>query len=111
VAHQLIVGAKKNIMAVLTWLNESVLAFHCPGCECMHGLHINKPNYDNGAQWTWNGNYDKPTFNPSVHVWYERGGVRTTSCHCWVRDGMIEFLGDSSHSLAGTTVPMVDVDA
>lgn len=34
-----------------------------------------------GAQWSWNGNEDKPTLSPSLHavgVW-----------HGWVRDGQL----------------------
>lgn len=30
-------------------------------------------------------------------------------CHCFIRNGMIEFLTDCTHNLAGQTVPMVDL--
>lgn len=41
---------------------------------------IGFPN-DCGAQWSWDGNEDKPTLSPSLHavgIW-----------HGWVRDGML----------------------
>lgn len=30
-------------------------------------------------------------------------------CHCFVRNGMIEFLSDCTHALAGQTVPVPDM--
>ena len=34
-----------------------------------------------GAQWSWNGNEEKPTLNPSLHA----VGIY----HGWIRDGML----------------------
>ena len=45
---------------------------------------------------------EKPTFSPSL---LSQGRVR---CHMFVRDGMIQFLGDSEHSLRGQTVEIPD---
>jgi hypothetical protein len=33
----------------------------------------------------------------------------TPRCHSYVRDGKIEFLNDSTHKLAGQTVPLPDM--
>lgn len=90
----------------------------CPGCEDLHAI---------GAQWTWDGNTERPTINPSILV----GGVQwptddafhkprhavpagaATVCHSFIRDGRWEFLTDNTHQLAGQTVPMgpVPLDA
>lgn len=75
--------------------------FWCPGCGHCHGAWVNKPNPVTGARWTWNGNVEKPTFSPSMVIADE--GLR---CHLFVRDGFLQFLGDSTHALAGNTVPM-----
>jgi len=60
--------------------------------------------------WGWNGSMDSPTFTPSIFV--NRGEVNPTApaCHSFVTDGKIQFLGDCSHSMAGTTVEIPDWD-
>lgn len=107
--------------------NPNRIHFWCPGCEQMHGINT-------GADgWNWNGNVDKPTFNPSVLVtttrftakgeadyeeWYADGcrprqGVEFESepvrCHSFVTDGRINFLDDCTHSLAGQTVDLPEL--
>jgi hypothetical protein len=50
---------------------------------------------------------DRPTFTPSIRVTiYRPTGDRL--CHSFVTDGYICFLPDSTHSLAGQTVPLPD---
>jgi hypothetical protein len=68
----------------------------CPGCGC---AHLFKP------QWEFNGDYNKPTFHPSMLVRYPDG----RACHSFVVNGAIEFLRDSYHSLAGKTVELGDM--
>ncbi len=87
----------------------------CPGCGEMHTI------FDH---WTFNGNVDLPTFSPSVkitgvrNVDDERGEwtgewVRDANgkpvphcCHYFLTDGQLQFCGDSTHPLAGQTVPL-----
>lgn len=61
------------------------------------------------SNWTWNGSVDSPTVRPSVLT---RGGDVDGEhvCHSWINDGRVQFLGDSSHALAGQTVDLLDVD-
>ena len=54
--------------------------------------------------WTWNGSTDAPTLRPSVLT-----TARNWRCHSWINDGAAQFLGDCSHELANTTVPLLDV--
>lgn len=103
------------------------LTFWCPGCKDYHTVrHGTGP----GPRWGWNGNADAPTFTPSVLV---RSGHNVPGCDpefCWctynaehpddpapfacgichsfVTDGQIQFLSDSTHELAGQTVPIPD---
>lgn len=103
-------------------------SFYCPGCKCEHSVRTDGSRQPN---WTFNGNFDRPTFSPSVLVktghyvagesgkpcWctYEERiggklpeGFACKICHSFVRDGRIEFLGDCTHELAGRTVDLPD---
>lgn len=88
----------------------------CPGCDGCHAIWITEPNPLTGAKWTWDGNVDQPTFSPSILVFTEYDdkhqklpdGQRRTLCHYFIRQGRIEFCGDSPHHLAGQTVELPD---
>ena len=107
-------GETKGILRENAFSNGEVWrTFWCPGCNCGHTVN---------QTWTFDGNYDAPTFNPSVLA-FPRGqfidpglegdaltapeNVRQTPrCHSFVRAGQIEFLGDCEHALAGQTVAL-----
>ena len=101
------------------------LSFWCPGCDQAHTVGVGT----NG--WHWNGDAERPVFNPSVAV----SGYRITrdaagkwdggweldasgnpvpmKCHSFVgcngaQPGQIVFLGDSTHLLAGRVVDLPD---
>jgi hypothetical protein len=97
--------------------------FYCEGCEMLHG-----PT----DSWTFNGDFEKPTFSPSILVkgtemtekgtadyeawsaagYPDRNGEPfesvPTICHSFVTDGKIQFLNDCTHELAGQTVALKD---
>ena len=96
------------------------LIFWCPGCNSHHAAIV-----DGSRGWTWNGSFTHPTISPSIlvkgtvpitddeHARIMRGEPiqpRDLICHSFVRDGMIEYLSDSTHSLAGQTVPLPVAD-
>ncbi len=91
---------------------EGGFAHYCPGCEEMHIL----PD-----SWKFDGNLESPTFTPSFKhegmqrifvdgkwtgEWKRDGSGNTVPyiCHYMLTAGQIQFCGDSTHSLAGTTV-------
>lgn len=83
----------------------------CPGCDEVHGIKI----AGQGSSWSFNGDYERPTFSPSVLIWTNHDGQkrlpegqRRTECHYFIRDGRIEFCGDSPHKLSGQTVDLPD---
>lgn len=98
----------------------------CPGCaaERRDALPDGTPDPDdlgNGLhvfddRWTFNGDFDKPTFRASYLTksqWY-RGPIDARErfdnvCHSFVTDGQIEYLTDSTHALAGQTVPIAEI--
>ena len=103
--------------------NGNILIF-CPGCKELHVLNVEPKN--GRPCWTFNGDLEKPTFGPSLLVRTGHNvtgkpadkcenckecaadGVPSTCsiCHSYIREGMIEFLTDSTHALAGKTVPL-----
>lgn len=108
-----------NFKGVLRLMGDGLVAFNCPGCSEMH--MINTDAADRPA-WGFDGNYDAPTFTPSINVTGVRritddeharimSGERIAPtprvCHSFVRAGHIQFLGDCTHALANQTVPLV----
>jgi len=98
------------------------LLFWCPGCDGAHQIQVGEGD---GARWGFNGDYERPTFTPSIRVsgtapisadehrrimTGERIERRPTVCHSFVRDGQIQFLSDCTHALAGQTVPLQPFD-
>lgn len=55
----------------------------------------------NGVIWKFNGDFEKPTFEPSVNI--ENG-----FCHYTITDGMIIFHDARNHNLGGQTVPLTE---
>lgn len=60
-------------------------------------------------RWTFNGDFQKPTFTPSMLVNANSPQLGKRS-HFFVTDGKIQYLSDCDHELAGQTIDMVDVD-
>jgi hypothetical protein len=104
----------------------------CPACQSGH-LFESGPRPNGGSGWTFNGNYEKPTFNPSMlictvrmpqfppgetdyardpdgkYLLDEQGriqGARDWVCHSFVRDGQIQFLSDCTHEYANQTLDL-----
>ncbi|MES2706068.1 MAG: DUF6527 family protein [Verrucomicrobiota bacterium] len=86
--------------------DDGLLLFWCPGCDEPHGCWTGTPNHLTGAKWTWNDDMERPTFSPSLLLTGYSSHGQERCCHSFVRDGQIQFLTDSSHSLAGKTVPL-----
>lgn len=97
---------------VLRTVEGGAHLFYCAGCDQMHKV---------GPGWSFNRDYDRPTFSPSVMVQGiqpltdeehalvmagERIDPRPLVCHSFVVDGQIQFLGDCTHTLAGQTIPL-----
>lgn len=87
----------------------------CPACEEMHQFATDGRN-SSGAQWVFNGNPERPSFTPSMHIrinppdhpHYQRD-VASSVCHYFLRDGVIEYLSDCTHALRGQKVPLPEL--
>lgn len=80
---------------VITELGDGRLFFHCKGCEQDHAIGTGSNHH------TFNGDYEKPTFSPSVLV-----TNHIIRCHSFVKEGVIQYLNDCHHDLAGKTVKL-----
>jgi hypothetical protein len=69
---------------------------YCPACKRGHLFD---------QRWKFNGDRDAPTFDGSMLV-QENPGYQPR-CHSFLRDGVWEFLDDSTHQVRGK-VPMED---
>lgn len=84
--------------------------FFCPGCNHTHA--VNTSAAKGGPAWEYNGDPERPTFKPSIKVtthWSEQNLLlRDDVCHIFVEAGIIQFLNDCTHALAGQFVVMPD---
>ncbi len=79
------------------------VAIYCPACKTHHCFD---------SRWHFNGNYEKPTFTPSMLVnrdkrFQSSGNPR---CHSFVTDGKIQFLSDCTHDMSQQTVELPDIE-
>lgn len=115
-------GADNGYKMLLLW---------CPGCNEDHGVVVARPAGQPGDVWGYNDNPVKPTFTPSLLVWWsqmseagqerirvfkeQHGRLPTNEevpyddhrrCHSFITDGRIQFLDDCTHALRGQTVDL-----
>lgn len=82
----------------------------CPGCRERHVFWLVQRGL---KRWSLdNLDFERPSFSPSMRVFdpeHERDGVKVpekTLCHYLLKEGVLNFLPDSKHALAGTKVPL-----
>lgn len=79
--------------------------FICPACNCEH-------TFDD--RWLFNHDYNKPTISPSFlqegFLGFKDEAPMYGRCHSFINNGMIQYLGDCSHELAGKTVKLPEID-
>lgn len=117
---------KRGVLRVIA---GGLVAFRCPGCKELHQVRVE--GYGR-PRWGFNGDYERPTFTPSVRVrtghyvpGHENGpcwctyakehpedddSFKCSICHSFVTDGHIRFLDDCTHDLRGKVVPLPDPD-
>lgn len=89
---------------------KGVVVINCPGCKEHHFLHtILMP--DGSPGWGFNGDFNKPTFTPSLLVrWPNLKEKTEVICHSFITNGNIQFLGDCTHDLKNQTVELPEVE-
>ena len=128
----------ETISRCLGRAEDGSLWFFCNGCDAPHSINVGHghghghgPGPGPGPRWGYNGNSETPTFTPSVlvqHDQFEPAAITpeiaekirigeivqtkaTKVCHSFVTGGRIQYLGDSTHPLAGQTVDLPDWEA
>ena len=101
-----------------------MLGAHCPACGWDHNFAVDleywaaeyqkqvEMGYKKPKQrdtWDFDGNYDSPTFSPSMLSNSGQSDPDRPLCHSFLQQGQWHFLGDCTHDLAGQTVPMVPI--
>lgn len=87
----------------------------CPACGHEHEFRVDLTGHgrwgDTGV-WSFDGNYDSPTFSPSmgVNLHGSMNSLNHPRCHSFLENGHWRFLGDCEHHLANQTVPMIPPD-
>jgi len=77
--------------------------FYCPACQQLHAFNTDRPDGRRPC-WTYNGDPARPTFSPSLLY-----PDKKPRCHLFLKDGRLEFCGDSGHELAGKSVDLPDI--
>lgn len=72
--------------------------YKCPGC--------NDPHAFSPKVHQWNGSRDNPTVTPSLLHSNPQGHH---TCHSYITNGRIRFLGDCWHILKGQTVDLPEL--
>lgn len=107
-------------MSRVLLVNENVYRFWCPGCQDYHTIHVNGKKNSCGATWKFDMNLDRPTFSPSINLrtgtyadpnWKppDSGDNWSVICHSFVRDGKIQYCGDTTHALRGKTAELPEL--
>ncbi len=110
-----------EVKAILRGVNDAgdhygAVMFWCPGCEFLDedghprgGLHMLPITGDGTKRPTWgfDGNLELPTLTPSILTRTNR--PEPFVCHSFLKAGVFQFLGDCTHALAGTYVPIPDL--
>jgi hypothetical protein len=74
-------------------IHNDGLAAYCLACKTYHLFD---------KRWTHNGDFDKPTFTPSMHV----NAGQFDSCHSFLTDGVWHYCSDSKHEYAGRSLAL-----
>ena len=83
----------------------------CPACGFEHSFRVDLDGHGKWESvWKFDGNYDSPTFNPSMGANLLRMEEHHPICHSFLRDGVWQFLGDCTHAMANQNVPMIPPD-
>lgn len=76
--------------------------YNCLGCGYEHAFQLKS----DGGFHEFNMNLDKPTISPSLLQNFVAG----KTCHSFIRNGFIEYLGDCNHNFAGKTIELPDYE-
>ena len=77
--------------------------YYCVGCLEEHAFGIKAEN--TGGHHSFNMDLDNPTVSPSLLQNFTPG----KTCHSFIRNGKIQYLGDCWHWKKGKTITLPDI--
>ena len=85
--------------------------FYCPGCECNHLIWDKSGQLNRPFAWEFNGDFEKPTFTPSLLVNKGKELPNIPVCHLNITNGFIFYHPDvTDHKFKGQNIEMEDVN-
>ena len=88
----------------------------CPACGFEHAFRVDLEGHGKWTRqtgepdvWTFDGNWDAPTFQPSM-LSHANPAMGHPVCHSFVENGERRYLSDCTHEMVGQTVPMIPPD-
>lgn len=85
---------------------NTTLWVYCPACKHAEQILVRSATTSRPS-WEWNGDYEKPSFTPSVKI----TGGPGYCCHYYITDGQFRYQDDCSHDLKGAIVDVPDLPA
>lgn len=82
-------------------IHHTQYIYFCPACKHTHAFALKK----DGGHHEFNMDLDNPTVTPSLNQNFTVGN----KCHSYIKNGMIEFIYDCDHVMAGQTVPLPEI--
>lgn len=89
--------------------NDFGYLIRCPKC----GWHKFPKVGKQGATWTFNGDFERPTFKPSMNESVgpmpegSKHAGKILRCHFVITDGIQNFCHDCTHDMAGKSMPLM----
>ena len=79
------------------------LIYWCEGCGHCHCIPAQR--------WNFNGSLESPTLSPSVRHFYRHPETEAeiTTCHYFLKNGVLEYCGDCQHEFKGTNRKLIDI--
>jgi hypothetical protein len=78
-----------GVFSFIPWADGEALAFRCPICGRYRSISLNQGN------WTWNGNREAPTCEPSIKA-IRSGTYAQCGFHGYITDGVWTFCDDTA---------------
>jgi hypothetical protein len=83
-------------------MENEYVRYSCPGCGHAHCVPAKR--------WNFNGDLQKPTLSPSVrHFYTKEDKTQVTTCHYFIKNGVIEYCGDCQHDLKGKKIELPEI--
>ena len=85
------------------------LWWYCASCDMLHPIALHNRPGESVDVWSWNNDAERPTFMPSFLTDMSGRNGPKRICHTYIKEGMVEYLNDSTIHLRGVTKELQDI--